>query len=151
MKWLDAWRPPEWLCVKADPDALAELQDVMLARHGNLLRAWRHMDADDTNSVSWAEFVKECGKLGFKRNIGGAWRALDRDVSGNVSLQRFDPGSCGLLTSFKKWVDELFGSVEFAFRSMDVDGSGTLTMSELRRGCRRGCWDGDVETLFRMS
>jgi hypothetical protein len=150
MGWLDMWSPPVWLCASPDPNALAALKKVMVedCAHGKALRAWRTMDVDDTNSVSWSEFRNECARLHFPGNIAGAWRQLDEDITGCISLGQFDRPSCELLTSFKMWLDSTFGSVEYAFRSWDTDGSGSLTLSEMKRGCRRGGWDGDVRTLF---
>jgi Ca2+-binding EF-hand superfamily protein len=148
LRWFDKWSPPVWLSAAPDPRTLASIRSLFLSEHGKPLRAWRSMDADDTNQVSWTEFRNECARLHFNGNIAGAWRALDQEPCGNISLEQFDEPSCDLLTSFKMWLDDSFGSVEFAFRSWDTDGSGALTLSEMKRGCRRGGWDGDVKTIF---
>merc|ERR1712228_1009250 len=51
-------------------------------------------------------------------------------------------------TSFKTLCEVNFGSVQLAFQALDADGSGTLTLLELRRTCNRLHWDGDVDLLF---
>merc|ERR1712232_133514 len=50
--------------------------------------------------------------------------------------------------SFKAWAEDHFGSVELAFKAMDVDGSGFLTFSELRRACQKLNWQGEIRLVF---
>lgn len=73
---------------------------------------------------------------------------LDDDQSGCITLQEFDTSSFEILHSFKVWCMQHFGSVELAFKSLDADGSGSLSFSELKRACRKGKWKGDVHLLF---
>jgi len=84
----------------------------------------------------------------FQGNVDGAWRYLDRDISGTISLTEFDPSAAELLQSFKHWMEDNFGAVEAAFRVMDTDGSGSLSFSELKRATKRMPWDDDVGKLF---
>jgi len=147
--WLDAWNPPEWLSAEADENQWADLRVLMLERYEQPLRAWRQLlDTDNSNEVSWDEFKAACKKVKFKGNVGAAWRALDKDVSGTISMMEYDESMATLLNSFKSWTDALFGSVELAFKSFDADGSGSLTFSELRKSCRRLGWQGEVRLLF---
>eukprot|EP00928_Gymnodinium_smaydae_P039133 TRINITY_DN26803_c0_g1_i1.p1 TRINITY_DN26803_c0_g1~~TRINITY_DN26803_c0_g1_i1.p1 ORF type:complete len:737 (-),score=154.55 TRINITY_DN26803_c0_g1_i1:148-2256(-) len=149
LEWLDKWRPPEWLCAEPDPGALEDLRNIVTRVFGHPLRAWRALfDRDDSNSVSWNEFFAACQELGFPGNVGGAWRALDTDLSGHITMREFDPGSAVLLTSFKQWADLNFGSVELAFKTIDADFNGTVTLAELKRACKRLHWGGDVRLLF---
>lgn len=149
LEWLDGWHPPEWITSTPDPEALQELKDLISNKFSHPLFAWRSVfDKDDSNSVSWQEFKTACQKLRFEGSIGGAWRLLDEDQSGFISLQEFDSASCEILLSFKVWCMEHFGSVELAFKSLDTDGSGSLSLSELKRACRKGKWKGDVNLLF---
>mmetsp|Transcript_36837 Transcript_36837/g.84885 ORF Transcript_36837/g.84885 Transcript_36837/m.84885 type:complete len:912 (+) Transcript_36837:142-2877(+) len=149
LEWLDAWQPHEWLAAEPDENAMKELKDLMLHQYGHALRAWRCvMDRDDSNAVNWDEFKAACIQLGFKGNSGGAWRVLDTDLSGLISLKEFDPPSAELLGSFKHWADYNFGSVELAFRVLDADQDGAVTYHELRRTCRRLKWSGDVKLFF---
>mmetsp|Transcript_89651 Transcript_89651/g.159228 ORF Transcript_89651/g.159228 Transcript_89651/m.159228 type:complete len:676 (-) Transcript_89651:115-2142(-) len=149
MEWLDGWEPPEWLNSKPDPEAWAQLKALVDSKYSHPLLAWRTLfDRDDSNSVSWPEFQAACKKLGFAGRAGDAWRYLDDDLSMRISLQEFDKGSADVLMSFKKWCVERFGSVEFMFRTLDRDGGGSLTYTELRKGCRRYKWKGDAHLLF---
>mmetsp|Transcript_52600 Transcript_52600/g.94430 ORF Transcript_52600/g.94430 Transcript_52600/m.94430 type:complete len:648 (-) Transcript_52600:207-2150(-) len=149
LQWLDSWEPPEWLCSEPDPDAWADIRKIILSRYDHPLAAWRGLlDRDDSNSVSWREFKDACRRVGYRGNLGGAWRALDDDLSGAITLQEFDQPSFSILESFKKWGEANFGSVELLFKSIDDDASGTVTFPELRRACKAGKWGGDVHTLF---
>eukprot|EP00434_Breviolum_minutum_P037804 symbB.v1.2.033522.t1/scaffold4177.1/size43486/1 len=157
LEWLDGWVPPEWIYSEPDAEALAELQALVAKKYSHPLSAWRSLfDRDDSNSVSWLEFCEACEKLKFKGNMGGAWRALDIDLSGRISLLElmpkggveFDEDSALILISFKAWAMKHFGSVTLMFRHLDQDGSGSLSYPELRRACRRLKWKGDVQLLF---
>jgi len=149
LEWLDAWEPPEFIYADPDPQALQQLNELIRKRYAHPLSAWRSLfDRDDSNSVSWLEFKDACEKLKFKGNIGGAWRALDTDLSGHISLLEFDADSARILVSFKAWCMKHFGSVQLMFRQLDRDESGSLSYPELRRACRRLKWNGDVHLLF---
>mmetsp|Transcript_60067 Transcript_60067/g.143083 ORF Transcript_60067/g.143083 Transcript_60067/m.143083 type:complete len:886 (+) Transcript_60067:152-2809(+) len=149
LEWLDKWQPPEWLIALPDQDALDELQRTLLKVGGQPLHVWRRfLDTDDTNCVSWIEFENACEQVKFRGNVSGAWRCLDKDSNGSISLTEYDPPSADLLGSFKEWAEENFGSVERMFKAIDTDGSGQLSFPELRRACRNGRWQGDVRLLF---
>jgi len=147
--WLDAWDPPEWLVDQPNPMELMELQTLIQAIYPQPLNAWRALlDTDSDNQVNWIEFLNACRKVKFTGNPGAAWRALDRDVSGTITLREWDSGAAELLSSFKRWCEVHFGSVELAFKAMDKTGIGSLTLSDLRTACRRLNWNGDVRMLF---
>mmetsp|Transcript_61491 Transcript_61491/g.159663 ORF Transcript_61491/g.159663 Transcript_61491/m.159663 type:complete len:710 (+) Transcript_61491:104-2233(+) len=152
LEWLDRWTPPEYLAAEPDPGAWQELRAAMLRLCGGQpLRAWRTLlDTNDQNHASWPEFKSACRKVGFHGNIGGAWRFLDADTSGAISLQEYDSESAELLASFKEWIESNFGSVEFAFRTMDTDGSGSVCFSELKRACQRLGWHGSARQVFEF-
>jgi len=66
-----------------------------------------------------------------------------------ISLKEVDASSGQLLQSFKEFVDEHYGSVKLCFESLDKDGNGILTLSELRRACKKLRWRGEVRVLFK--
>eukprot|EP00746_Dinoflagellata_sp_MGD_P163452 gnl/MRDRNA2_/MRDRNA2_91494_c0_seq1.p1 gnl/MRDRNA2_/MRDRNA2_91494_c0~~gnl/MRDRNA2_/MRDRNA2_91494_c0_seq1.p1 ORF type:complete len:781 (-),score=132.85 gnl/MRDRNA2_/MRDRNA2_91494_c0_seq1:157-2499(-) len=149
LEWLDSWQPAEWLSSTPDEKSWLDLRRLLIRKYEHLLHAWRStLDTDGSNRVSWREFKTASEKLNFKGNIGGAWRWLDTDLSGWISLQEVDPPSFELLQSFKNWADANFGSVRLAFQALDADGGGTLSFSELRRACRKWRWEGEVRLLF---
>mmetsp|Transcript_5868 Transcript_5868/g.11858 ORF Transcript_5868/g.11858 Transcript_5868/m.11858 type:complete len:795 (+) Transcript_5868:84-2468(+) len=149
LEWLDKWDAPQWLSAKPDRRAWEELRALILAKYRHPLRAWRSLlDKDDSNQISWTEFRHACKQLRFKGNVAGAWREVDADRSGLVSLAEFDAPSAELLGSFKEWIETNFGSIEQAFKALDSDGSGCISYSELKCVCRRLKWGGSVRTLF---
>jgi len=148
LKWLDSWEPPLWLNAEPSEEAWEDVKSALLRRYGLPLKAWRHMDADGQNEVSWSEFLASCRKIRWKGDTGAAWRHIDDDASGFISMQEFSPEHYELLMSFKEWASEMHGSVGSAFKNFDNDGSGSLTFGELRRACQRGKWSGDVRALF---
>lgn len=149
LAWLDAWEAPEWLALEPDYEAWCQLRKLMHTTWEHPLRVWRELfDTNDTNLVSWEEFRRACRRLRFNGSVGGAWRYLDTDLSGTITLQEFDAPSAELLTSFKEWVGQHFGTVEYAFKSIDTDGSGSITYSELRRAAQIFDWGGDAAMIF---
>jgi len=149
LEWLDKWDPPEWLYARPDLEALAQLQAAIDQRYSHPLSAWRHLlDKDDSNQICWDEFREACDELNFTGNIPGAYRALDEDGSGRITMNEYHPESAALLESFKDWAEINYGSVQLAFQSIDADGGGSLTWQELKRACTRNRWDGDVRLLF---
>jgi Ca2+-binding EF-hand superfamily protein len=88
--------------------------------------------------------------VGFEGNIAGAWRALDDDLSGYISLAEIDPAASGTLSNFKAWADEEFGGVRAAFTVFDNDGSNEVTYREFKRTCRSYGFDcQDVRSVFQ--
>lgn len=149
LDWLDNWTPPVWLSAKPDSRALRELKNMLIERYHSMIQAWRRcLDFDGSNKVSWSEFVQAAERLRFRGNVAGAWRALDIDLSGWISMNEIDPQTHHLLVSFKHWAEHNFGSVGCAFRSLDKDNSKSLTFSEIRRACRQLNWEGDPRELF---
>jgi len=148
LRWLDSWEPPLWLAAEPSEAAWKEVKDLLLEKYGLPLNAWRLLDADGQNEVCWSEFIVGCKKVKFKGDIGAAWRFIDDDASGFISMKEFSPEHYELLMSFKEWASGLYGSVGNAFKNFDKDGSGSLTYGELRRACQKGKWGGDVKFLF---
>lgn len=149
LEWLDSWKPPDWLYTEPDMDAWDDLRNLMMEGFSHPLQAWRMiLDTDNSNQVCWEEFKTACEKLRWRGNIGGAWRALDGDLSGTITMQEYDPQSADLLQSFKEWASENFGSVVRAFKALDDDGSGLLSHKEMKLACQKLKWDGDTRLLF---
>lgn len=149
LEWLDKWRPVEWVYAEPDPASLIQVKALLEERYGHPLRAWRCiMDEDDSNYVDWPEFKKACQKLKFKGNVAGAWRALDADLTGRITMKQFDEPSATLLASFKEWAEANFGSIAHCFKALDTDRSGALTFNEMRRACIKMHWAGNVRLLF---
>lgn len=150
LEWLDKWRPVEWVYADPDPAAWVEIKELLQEKYDHPLRAWRAiLDADDSNHVDWPEFKRACQKLKFRGNVAGAWRELDADLHGIISMKQYDLESASLLASFKEWAEATFGSISNCFKSLDLDSNGLLTLNELKRACGKFHWEGDVQLLFK--
>lgn len=150
LEWLDKWIPPEWLYAEADANEWKQLANLMLRIYRHPLRAWRCLlDTQDSNRISWKHFQDACKQLKFKGNIAAAWRFLDDDLSGFITMKEYHPESAEMLSSFKEWTDTNFGSAEQTFKALDADGNGVVSFNELRRACTKLKWEGgDVRALF---
>lgn len=128
---------------------MESLKELLLRRYGHFIKAWRRvLDVDNSNRVSWVEFAQACRKLRFKGDAPAAWRCLDDDLSGFITIRELDPKSHNILMSFKDWADKTFGSVAMAFKLLDKDQSGELTFPEFRKACKKYHWRGDPRLLF---
>lgn len=146
---LDRWKPPAFLTRPANPQAMEDFKQLLIKTYKNFLKAWRHLlDADSSNRCNYDEFEASCKKLNFKGDIPGAWRALDEDLSGYITLQEIDSASSRALCDFKKWCDEEFGSVRSAFGVFDASGDDEVTYREWRRALRIYGFTGNASTLF---
>mmetsp|Transcript_24657 Transcript_24657/g.56923 ORF Transcript_24657/g.56923 Transcript_24657/m.56923 type:complete len:961 (-) Transcript_24657:105-2987(-) len=151
LEWLDKWRPPEWLSAAPDKEAWLELKELLLHRYGHLLIAWRALLCKDKDSalLSWKEFNLACIKVAFEGNIPGAWRTLDVDISGTITIHEFEPESARLLFDFKDWCDMNFGSVTHFFKAMDAEKHGSVKYPEMKRVCAKFKFQGEVRRLFQ--
>jgi len=149
LHFLDKWKPPAYLVASPNYEAADEFKNMLLKFYKNYLKAWRHvLDADGSNRCNWEEFGAACKKVGYSADIPGAWRALDDDLSGYITLMEIDPVSSTTLGNFKSWADEEFGGVRAAFGLFDSDNSNEVTYREFRRACRVYGFDGNVHLLF---
>merc|ERR1719161_1490467 len=122
---------------------------LLVRKYKNYLKAWRRaLDRDSSNRVNWHEFEMAAQKLEFTGNVAGAWRHLDEDLSGFITLKEIDPDSHASLLSFKAWADNEFGGARNAFKVLDADNSGELTFREFRRTVRDFGFEGSPMALF---
>merc|ERR1719311_1432284 len=91
---LDTWHPPEYLTSKPNPEAADEFKQALVRRYSSHLHGWREcLDQDNSNNVSWHEFHTACKKIHFRGDVAGSWLALDKDLSGSISLAEIDQAS----------------------------------------------------------
>eukprot|EP00928_Gymnodinium_smaydae_P011931 TRINITY_DN14360_c0_g3_i1.p1 TRINITY_DN14360_c0_g3~~TRINITY_DN14360_c0_g3_i1.p1 ORF type:complete len:774 (+),score=94.61 TRINITY_DN14360_c0_g3_i1:73-2394(+) len=159
---LTNWKPPPYMLInKADNEALQTWKESLLEQAGgNYLRAWRKfLDTDGTMRLTFDEFTECCHRIeqGTKGRsmdtLCHIWRAMDDDCSGWIALREFDLPSFDIVTTFKRWADDTYGSVRKAFRALDVG----CTNARLSEGELLKCIRGDkpcrltrdqIETLF---
>lgn len=148
-EWLDAWKATEWLVAEPDEASWTALRTLLLRKHGHLLNAWRdELDRDNSNRLSWNEFQEACERLKFQGDMGAAWRWLDTDLCGWISLTEVDEESSNMLMSFKEWAEHLFGTIQLFFKGISEDGRDSITYSELRSACLKFKWSGNARVIF---
>lgn len=146
---LDAWRCPLYLTCKANAEAAREFKEALLRIYKSFTKAWRHcLDRDNSNCVAWEEFEDAGRKIHFKGDLPGAWRFLDYDMNGSISLQEIDAQSSDCFLGFKRWADEEFGGIRSAFSVLDCDGTGALNRREFRKAMSAYGYQGDIKHLF---
>lgn len=149
VKFLDAWRCPSYLTAGPSDEAEKQFKATLLRLYPSYLKAWRLLlDRDGSNSVGWEEFEIAAKRMRFKGDIAGAWRAFDDDISGTISLREIDASTYEVLSEFKTWADEEFGSARAAFKVLDQDNSGDFTPREWRKALTSHGFQGDSKHLF---
>lgn len=147
---LDRWKPLAFLLASPNPHAMESVKMLLLDQYKHFLKAWRRiLDVDNSNLCNWKEFEAACKTIGFKGDAPGAWRALNRHLTGHISLAEIDPSSSELLHSFRQWAVNEFGTVGSAFQVFDNDNSNSLTAIEFKRSCRIYGYEGNAHLLFR--
>merc|ERR1719247_1721508 len=112
---------------------LAGLKKQMINRYGNLLRAWKVMDDDDSGFITCAEWAPEAWTLqeSFMKHLRSthegslikAWiQTLDSGKSGQCGKQQF-------IDAMKKL--EWDGDAARMFGLIDYDRSGFISLSEI--------------------
>eukprot|EP00440_Ansanella_granifera_P009314 gb/GFBE01010094.1/.p1 GENE.gb/GFBE01010094.1/~~gb/GFBE01010094.1/.p1 ORF type:complete len:812 (+),score=190.40 gb/GFBE01010094.1/:1-2436(+) len=150
LDFLDIWRAPAWLTATPDDSAAQHFRKQLVARHGHILKAWKlAMDKDGSNSCNWHEFQEAAKLVRFYGNLAGAWLALDKDLSGSISLKEIDPEAHEALVEFRQWCDAEFGSIRSAFKILDSDSSGYLSFTEFKSACKSYGFPGDCKQLFK--
>ncbi|CAJ1400637.1 unnamed protein product [Effrenium voratum] len=133
IEFIDHWRPPAYLVAEPNPQAAEQIRSLLAAKYGHFLKAWRTLlDKDSSNVCNWEEFQNAMKHLKHNGDVAGAWLALDNDLSGSITLQEIDSKSSQMLLNFKSWADAQFGSVRAAFKVLDKDKSGELSLPEFR-------------------
>jgi len=149
---LDQWEFPEWLTV--DPDiqaAEACMRSLLEKSKGNALLAWRELDRNGSMRVAWLEFRQACRRLlppEELEKLPAVWRALDKDLSGWLSLREFDTHANDMLTRLINWVHEMFGTMTDAFQKLG-NPEGKISYTEFRQVVRpSGFGDDSITYLF---
>jgi len=134
---LNRWRPHAMLLAKPNPQAMKDFKALLLNKFGTYLKAWRQqLDKDSSNRCNFTEFQMACERLRFSGDVVGAWRALDTDLSGYITLGEIDEACNECLLGFKLWADLEFGSAKRCFQVFDQDASNSLSMTEFCRSMR---------------
>lgn len=151
LQFLDRWKPPLYLLSQPNWAAVDLFKAALINKYRSYLKAWRRvLDTDNSNRCDWQEFQVACRKhLFFTGDIPGAWRALDKDLRGFITLAQIDPVSCMALKNFKDWATTEFGSVKSAFSVFDLQHDRIVTAFEWKRACSIYNFHGNATEIFR--
>jgi Ca2+-binding EF-hand superfamily protein len=146
---LDTWRCPAYLTCQANEQAAQDFKTCLIKEFKNFVKAWRScLDRNNTNQVDWEEFQAAAKRIRFAGDLPGAWRALDDDVSGFISLHEIDHDASKVISEFKCWADEEFGGSRKAFKVFDHNDSFELSVREWRKACMAFAYPGDSRAFF---
>lgn len=152
LAFLDTWRAPRYLICEPNEQAAQDFKKALLKVYKTYVRAWRSgLDRDNSNSVGYEEFEAAAKKIRFTGDIPGAWRSLDDDVSGFISLHEIDVEASRVISEFKCWADSEFGGVRRVFKIFSnsaLHGTFELTSREFRKACMSYAYQGDSKGLF---
>jgi hypothetical protein len=165
LAFLKKWKPRPFLFVKPDENILRHIKEGFCLVHGTpLWRTWRNvLDVDCTMRVSWDEFapavkklVKQCAVKfpghtvpHLEEDVAAAWRALDEDCGGYVTLKEWDRPCFEVLRAFKEWAIKEHGGCVAAMKKLDANGNARLNSWELRQSeSRPNAYPGDVDAVF---
>mmetsp|Transcript_88057 Transcript_88057/g.188980 ORF Transcript_88057/g.188980 Transcript_88057/m.188980 type:complete len:788 (-) Transcript_88057:131-2494(-) len=151
LMFLQLWHPPAFLYTRPNARAAEEVKALLVNKYKNNLNAWRQaLDTDGSNHCTFSEFERCFKKIGYSGDVAGAWRHLDDDLSGFITLHEIDPEAGDTVATFKRWCDEQFGNIKSAFEVFDDGGNGEVSYREFRRACHIYGFKGDqVKVLFR--
>jgi hypothetical protein len=111
------------------------MKQILVERNRqNTILAWRKsLDRDSSMRVNYDEFLRAVKRLKLDPQEfvpGAMWRAVDRNLSGWVSLREFDQRAFELLGGLRCWSLASFGSAKNMFEAIDSNGGGDVTWKE---------------------
>lgn len=150
---LDKWDMPEWLAAEPDDVAADAIRFKILEKNGgNGLRAWRSINQAHIHRMSWQTFRQACHKTLTAEDLQKlpcAWRSLDADLSGWLTLREFFPECYEVLTTMCNYAVEQSSSVLGVFLNNETGKDEKWTPKEFRYCCRpSGLTDEQISSLF---
>lgn len=139
---------PEFKEVSHKLKEIADFYTWCLEQFGYLVRVWRTLDKDLSMTLTHSEFCIGLRSLGFKGNSRKLVKIFDQANSGMLYYRFFDPVGALKLASLKSWIIETFTSIPAAFKAIDGDGRGTITMKEFKQAAtQHGFCDEDFSSI----
>lgn len=131
---------------------LKAFKEHLCRRCGGYIRAWRTVLSPSVETcmvLQKQQFMKACAKIGWFRNVSLLWIALDRDGSGNITMDDLDVKSAMAMAQLQKFVESLGGSAAQAFRTLDITGTGRIRQSDFAQALSGRGFKGRPKLLFK--
>eukprot|EP00746_Dinoflagellata_sp_MGD_P001737 gnl/MRDRNA2_/MRDRNA2_103300_c0_seq1.p1 gnl/MRDRNA2_/MRDRNA2_103300_c0~~gnl/MRDRNA2_/MRDRNA2_103300_c0_seq1.p1 ORF type:complete len:298 (-),score=60.31 gnl/MRDRNA2_/MRDRNA2_103300_c0_seq1:38-880(-) len=93
--------------VPLEAHSVEELKAILIAKYGSIVQAWTEvLDTSGDGQLDYKEFLAACRIIGFEGSLKKVYRELDKDGSGQISLNELDPtfqmdfskGRCAICT-----------------------------------------------------
>jgi len=126
---LSRWHPPPYVLCQPDDEKLSKMKQRLGSAESNAFGQWcKFLSLGGNMQLSWDGFNYACAEVAeVRRSIGqdvaGVWRALDRSLSGVISLKAWDANAHAQVAGFKAWACQNYGSCAKAMRVFDSTGS----------------------------
>merc|ERR1719387_1522972 len=135
------------------PKTWAEFRITLLARFGNLMRAWKDgLDSDGNGRLSFFEFCSQVRKLGYIGNCVDLWAELGgpKDKHGFVTADGLDKNMHEAITTFKEKLIEKAGSMVEAWKTiLDKRRANKVDLQTFCAAAKHIGWSGDAKKLFK--
>lgn len=147
---LDNWEPTPWLIALPDEAGRSLFVAGLRDSHPNLMFAWKQsLDRANRNRVFFTAFSECCEQLHLA-NTAGVWRAMDRECKGFITFEDLDPESARVLLCFKKWCEDRFGSIQYAFSIMEKGYRNGMSLTVFKRALHDFNFPHDSKELFDL-
>lgn len=134
----------------ADGAAYTEqFKSLCRRKYFTMSRAWRLLlDSSGNGRVSFVSFCNAARSMGFA-NVNTLWKHLDTNKTGFITLELWDKEAHRNIMEFRQICMREFGDVDYAFRyGMDVNGSGTVDLGEMKAFLDNYSFSGDLKVLW---
>lgn len=132
-------------------EAYEEFSLFARRRFGNAIRLYFEIDPEETMRVGAMQFARACEEIGYRGNVSTLWRYLDKDNSGQITLQDLDSKATAVLADFKLWVQEKFDdSTDKLMRAVDDNGRNRVTKVEFVDSLQKCGFPGSTKTIKRL-
>lgn len=135
-----------------EPRTPEEMIKDLQRRFGSVLRAMRSVCDIRDGRMTFREFCISYERLGYSREVRSVWFLLDKNLSGDVSMEQLDPEAFLLLKHFHDVLTQKYGSLWSGWRHcLDFNGRGVVPFPVFLQAMQKelGLSKGEAVLLFK--